>query len=241
MATASPPLHDARAVYRIPSVPESEITEALASRLPPATPAPWRTSGSGLIWMHRAAPRAETYHQRGLTFARSIPITMGAFLRYDEGSAGPYDELLTAPTFVYRNRRVSFPVPFIAVDSEASLAGGRVNWAIPKTLAEFDWRTSGSRPDRIAAQGEGWSVQAQVRWTGPRMILLSRASQVQVRADGEVITVPVRSRGIGRLARVEVSAAGESISSWLRSGVHMGIVVEHAKHRILPAYPDPLA
>ena len=131
---------------------------------------------------------------------------MGAFLRYDEGSAGPYDEILAAPTFVCRNRRLSFPVPFIAVDSEASLAGGRDNWAIPKTLAEFDWHTSGGRPDRLAARGNGWAVEAHVRSVGPRMLIYSRGSQVQVRADGEVVTVPVRSRGIGRLTRVEVSS-----------------------------------
>jgi hypothetical protein len=240
MATFSPPV-DAGALDRIPSVPESEITEELASRLPRAVPAPWKTSGSGLVWLHRATPGADAHHQRGLTFARSIPLTMGAFLRYDEGSSGPYDEILAAPTFVYRNRHVSFPVPFIAVDSEASVAGGRENWAIPKTLAEFDWRTSDGRPDRLAATGEGWSVQAHVRWAGPRMLLYSRGSQVQVRADGEVVTVPVRSRGIGRLARVEVSSDGPSISSWLRSGVHMGVAVESAKHTILPAFPDPLA
>ncbi len=235
------PLLDAGALQNIPSVPESEITEAFAARLPRATPAPWRASGSGLVWLHTAAPGAQAHHQRGLTYARSIPLTMGAFLRYDEGSAGPYDEILTAPTFVCRNRRVSFPVPFIAVDSTASVAGGRDNWAIPKTLAEFDWRTDDGRPDRLAATGEGWSVRAHVRWTGPRMPLYSRGSQVQVRADGEVVTVPVRSRGIGRLARVEVSADGPSISRWLKSGIHMGVAVESARHMILPAFPDPLA
>jgi hypothetical protein len=219
---------------------ESEITEEFASGLPPATPAPWKTSGPGLIWLHRAVPGAQAHHQRGLTYSRSIPLTMGAFLRYEEGSAGPYDEILTAPTYVYRNRRISFPVPFIAVDSEASIAGGRANWAIPKTLAEFDWRTSDGRPDRLAATGEGWSVRAHVRWSGPRMPLYSRGSQVQVRADGGVLTVPVSSRGIGRPARVEVSVEGPTISSWLRSGVHMGVVVERARHTILPAILDPL-
>jgi hypothetical protein len=240
MATFTP-LLEAGALDRIPSVPESEITSELASRLPRATPAPWTASGSGLVWLHRAGPGAEAHHQRGLTFARSIPLTMCAFLRYDEGSAGPYDEILAAPTFVYRNRRVSFPVPFIAVDSEASLVGGRDNWAIPKTLAEFDWQTSGGRPDRIAVSGEGWSVEAHVRGTGPRVPLYLRGSQAQVRADGEVVTVPIRSRGVGRLARIEVSADGPSISSWLRSGVHMGVAVESAQHKILPAFPDPLA
>jgi hypothetical protein len=72
------------------------------------------------------------------------------------------------------------------------------------------------------------------------MPLYSRGSQVQVRADGEVLTVPVRSRGIGRLARVQVSVEGPTISGWLRGGVHTGVVIERAKHVILPGFADPL-
>ncbi|MHB8242684.1 MAG: acetoacetate decarboxylase family protein [Solirubrobacteraceae bacterium] len=63
---------------------------------------------------------------------------MGAFLRYKEGPVGAYDELLAMPNVLLRDRRLSLHVPFIAVDSEASIAGGRGNWALPKTLAEFE-------------------------------------------------------------------------------------------------------
>ncbi|MHB8242683.1 MAG: hypothetical protein ACYDHN_11920 [Solirubrobacteraceae bacterium] len=62
-----------------------------------------------------------------------------------------------------------------------------------------------------------------------------RTQQTQVRADGSVIAVPLRSRGVGRVARVEVHSDGPTLPHWLLSGVHFGVAVERAVHRILPA------
>jgi hypothetical protein len=229
---------NAEALRGIPSVPESAISEALAARLPEAVPAPWTTSGSGLVWLHRAARDAVSHHQRGLTFARAVPITVGAFLRYDEGPVGAYNEVLGAPTLVARARRLALPVAFMAVDSEASIAGGRSNWALPKTLASFRWEMAGNTPDRLTATGDAWAVHARVRWTSPRIPLWLRAGTTQVRADQAILTVPVRSKGVGRLARIEVNTEGPTLPSWLLAGVHLGLVVEHATHTIGPARRD---
>jgi Acetoacetate decarboxylase (ADC) len=222
----------------IPSVPESTISQALAARLPAPVPAPWTTSGSGLMWMHRASASARDQHQRGLTYDHALPLTVAAFLRYKEGPVGAYDELLAMPNVLLRDRRLSLHVPFIAVDSEASIAGGRANWALPKTLAEFDWDERDGLPRRIEARGEGWSAEARVVWSGPRVPLWLRARQTQVRADGSVIAVPLRSRGVGRVARVEVRCEGPTLPGWLLGGVHFGVAIERAVHRILPAVEE---
>lgn len=235
MSIAAPLDETAESLREIPSVPESAISAGLAARLPAAPPAPWTTSGSGLVWLHRASQAAADHHQRGLQFDRSLPVTVGAFLRYDQGPVGAYDEILAIPTVVLRRRRPSLPVPFIAVDSEASLAGGRANWALPKTLAEFQWQERDGLPHHLLAEGEGWSAEANVLLSGPRMPLWVRGSQTQVRADGSIVTVPLRSRGVGRLARVEVRTEGPTLPSWLLSGVHLGLAIEHVVHRILPA------
>jgi len=223
----------------IPSVPESSISEALAARLPAPVAAPWTTSGSGLMWIARAAPGASANHQAGLPYDRALPLTIAAFLRYDEGPVGAYDELLAMPDVVFGDRRLSLHVPFIAVDSEASIAGGRDNWALPKTLASFEWEQRDGLVHRIKAEGEGWSTEACVLWSGPRVPLWLRARQRQVRADGSVIAVPLRSRGVGRLARVEVHTEGPTLPGWLPSGVRFGVAIEHAVHRILPAIEEP--
>jgi Acetoacetate decarboxylase (ADC) len=108
-----------------------------------------------------------------------------------------------------RDRRLSLQIPFIAVDSEASIAGGRGNWALPKGLAEFDWQEhDGGLPRHITARGDGWSAEARLLWSGPRVPLWMRTRQTQVHADGSVIAVPLRSRGVGRVARIEVRSEG---------------------------------
>jgi hypothetical protein len=219
----------------IPSVPESGISQALAARLPTPVPAPWTTSGSGLVWLHRAAAGAHNQLQRGLPYDRALPLTVAAFLRYKQGPVGAYDELLAMPNVLLRRRRPSLHVPFIAVDSEASIAGGRANWALPKTFAEFEWRERDGLPREIEARGEGWSAEARVLWSGPRVPLWLRARQTQVRADGSVIAVPLRSRGVGRVARIEVRSEGPTLPDWLLGGVHFGVAVERAVHQILPA------
>jgi hypothetical protein len=222
----------------IPSGPESTISQALAERLPAPVPAPWTTSGSGLVWMHRATPTAREYHQRGLAYDRALPLTVAAFLRYKEGPVGAYDELLAMPNVLLRDRRPSLHVPFIAVDSEASIAGGRVNWALPKTLAEFEWHEPGGLPREMKARGEGWSAEARVLWSGSRVPLWLRGQQAQVRADGSTIAVPLRSRGVGRIARIEVRSEGPTLPGWLLGGVHFGVAIERAVHRILPAVEE---
>ena len=235
MSIAAPLDETAESLLEIPSVPESAISAALATRLPAAPPAPWTTSGSGLVWLHRASATALDLHQRGLQFDRSLPVTVGAFLRYEKGPVGAYDEILAIPTVVLRKRRPSLPVPFIAVDSEASVAGGRANWALPKTLAEFEWQGRDGLPHHLRAEGEDWSAEAKVLWSGPRMPLWLRGRQTQVRADGSIVTVPLRSRGVGRVARVEIRTEGPTLPNWLLGGVHFGLTIEHVVHRILPA------
>lgn len=225
----------------VPGVPESTVSHALAASLPEPEPAPWTTSGSGLLWLHAASHAAASHHQRGLTYQRSLPVTVGAFLRYDRGPVGAYDEVLGVPAAVIRRNRLSLPVSFMAVDSERSIAGGRANWGLPKTLAQFEWQADAGSPRRLVATGQGWRVSARVGSAGPRVPLWMRTALTQVDAHGTIVTVPIRSTGVGRLARITVDCQGPSLPHWLRSGTHLGAVVERATHTILPAIPDPPA
>jgi hypothetical protein len=65
-----------------------------------------------------------------------------------------------------------------------------------------------------------------------------RTRQIQVRADGSVIAVPLRSRGVGRVARIEVRSEGPTLAGWLLGGVHFGVAIESTVHRILPAVQE---
>ena len=85
----------------------------------------------------------------------SLAVTIGALIRYIDSPVGPYREIIAVPAFVRR----PFPqanVAFIAVDSEASVVGGRSNWALPKVLARFEG-TIGLQGDATVV-GPDWMV-----------------------------------------------------------------------------------
>jgi hypothetical protein len=181
-------------------------------------PPPWTLSLEGLVWLHRAVPEAARFHQPGLRFDRGIPVTVGGFARYVDSPVGAYSEVWGSPTLVVRRRSVSLAVPFMAVDSAASLRGGRANWALPKVPAAFG-------PDRWAASGDGWSLLARVLSAGPRIPLLATGHLLQAREDGALLRSRCIARGAGRPARVLVD--GEP-PAWLAPGRHLGLVVDRA-------------
>jgi hypothetical protein len=132
-------------------------------------------------------------------------VGLGAFVRYHDSPVGPYNEVWAAPSL-----SPALHIPFMAVDSEASLRAGRANWALPKEMAAFSgW----------SAEGDGWSVAARVVSAGLRIPLVGAGELRQA----------VRSfawaRGVGRLVRVEVEVRG---IEWLAPGRHLGLHVERA-------------
>lgn len=81
--------------------------------------------------------------------ADTTPVAIGgrvlvsvAFVSYEPGGALAYNELLVAVA-ARAGARPRVTVPQIWVDSEASLAGGRELWNIPKGLARFDRQVRG--------------------------------------------------------------------------------------------------
>src|SRR5919202_710345 len=73
--------------------------------------------------------------------------------RYGPGSTLEYHELVVFAGVARVGARVGFVVAYIAVDSPASLAGGREIWGLPKRAAEFAWA-----PSAIVVAEEGVEV-----------------------------------------------------------------------------------
>jgi hypothetical protein len=118
---------------------------------------------------------------------------------------GPYDEVWAAPSL-----SPALHIPFMAVDSEASMHAGRRNWALPKEIASFSgW----------SAEGDGWSVAARVVSAGVR-VPLAGAGRLR-----QAVRSPAWAYGVGRLVRVDVSVRG---IAWLAPGRHLGVHVERA-------------
>ena len=143
---------------------ESVLADTDAAQLTGASaPAPWSTVLDAVVWFHRAAPGAADRLPRALRGRPSVPVTAGALVRYRETPVGPYHEVLASPVLLTGPRGPEACVPFIAVDSLASVRGGRENWALPKTLARFEWPEAPRGGFEIDAEGRDWSVHATVR------------------------------------------------------------------------------
>ncbi len=180
---------------------------------------PWRSRVDAVLWWHPTAPAS-----RGLVPAelgRPLPVALGGLIAYREGPVGPYGELFAA-VGVLRGARAAGHVPFMAVDSAASVAGGRANWALPKELAALEGDPG--RPGRVAARGEGWAVAAAARARPRALPAWAAAACAQVWPGGAVRTFPVRVRGRARLGSVEVEVApGSPPAAWLRQGRHPAV------------------
>jgi hypothetical protein len=197
----------------LPCVPESRLPAALAEQLPGDTPGPpWHCRVRAVVWVQRApSPLAA-----GSPYAaQARGLTVGAVVEYLESPVGPYREVFAGPLL----RGSLLPVvhvPFIAVDSLPSVHGGRAHWALPKAVAAF-----AGGVEEGSVTGDGWSVAVRATPRGPRLPLRGPLVSSQ---DGRRATVSLRGRG--RLAQVHVTATGPSLTGWLGTGTHPGVVAE---------------
>jgi hypothetical protein len=212
----------------VAGVPETALSDLLLQRLPAnLAEAPWSVTGQSLIWMSRggrACAQALPSSVRGR--ARGLGV-VGGLVRYADTPVGTYDEVFGAVGFRH-DGKVTGTVSFMAVDSEASLVGGRTNWAMPKTLAKFTGGIgSGQTMTGSGADGAAWSVSATPRVIGPAIPYRSKAVVHQQFPDGSlrpsrlVMTAKMRPA----LVTVEVTSDG-TLAEWLRPGRHLGGVVE---------------
>lgn len=192
----------------------------------PTPPPPWRCRVSALLWWHRAAPAAAAALPEGLRGRRAVPLTVAAFVRYDETPVGPYAEVFAAPLLVAGAHGLpGVAVPFIAVDSVPSLRGGREHWGLPKALATFALDEKRGALVGATATGDGWSVRVTATARAPRLPYAAVLPATILLPDGRVATSLVRQRALGRLGRVDVEVAGPTLPSWLLPGRHRGLQV----------------
>lgn len=215
----------------VAGVAETALSAALLARLPHhAAPAPWTVTCSALVWYARGGAEATQALPPALRDGHRGLVVVGGLVRYSDTPVGPYDEvfgLVGSRT----GRRGWGSVAFMAVDSEASLVGGRANWGMPKTLGDFTGGPSAPRPWSAQARDDGprWRVSAAPRFTGPRLPVRVRSTTRQQLADGRVADSALDGRGRVRPAVVGVEVASEaSLPTWLRPGRHVGAVVESA-------------
>lgn len=183
--------------------------------------APWQSTIDGLLWAHAATPAARAALPSALAHRAGLALTIGGLIAYLDGPVGPYDEIFGAPVMLHGGPMLSH-VAFMAVNSQASVAGGRRNWALPKVPASFE--VGGAR--HVVARAEDWEVHVTALARPRRVPFAAACRCAQVWSDGATRDFTVRMRGRARLARVQVRhGARSALSEWLVEGRHVGLVV----------------
>jgi len=216
----------------VPGLPETALGTEAADSLPAsAPPAPWPLELSALLWPGRP-PRGGVCHLPSAMRSARLLVGGGGMIRYANTPVGPYSEVLAGALLLHEGRP-ALHVPFMAVDSAASVVGGRANWSLPKTFASFEGDPAS--PGEMDARGEGWKVRATARPLGPAFPFRARVDLVQAWPDGSVRRAVARLSGRGRLARVRVAVSGSGLGDWLRPGARPGVVLERVRGVLGPA------
>jgi len=234
---------------RLPGPPETALRREDLANLPASAPAaPWRVTARALFWTDRPDARARCAIEAVVPeeiSADATPIaTMGALIRYLETPVGRYSEIMGV--VFYRRRGTVFThIPFIAVDSPASVVGGRTNWALPKTLASFDGQPAHHTP--MIASGGDWRVEATptTRRLAVPLLLPKLLTLVQLSPHRTVWSVRPSGYGMVWPARADVRVTAQpTLRDWFPSGIRPSAVgrltmfLGPASRRALPS-SDP--
>ena len=202
----------------VPGLPESALSPEHLAALPPgAPPAPWVCRARAVFWLQRSH-RRPPFDWLG----SPMPFALGGFVDYLDTPVGRYREVF-AGNLLRDGVRPLVQIPFMAVDSPASVAGGRLNWALPKTMATFDV----DLPNATGrAEGDGWAISIRPGRTGApsgRLPFALRRPFAVIGPLGTYVTRPhLRLRPVLVRTRVE----GETLSGWLGSGTHPAVVMD---------------
>ena len=159
--------------------------------------------------------------------AELTPVfVMGALISYDRTPVGPYHEVIGIVS-ARRGRRVVTHVPFIAVDSAASVVGGRANWALPKTLVEFEGEPEND--STMSVHGAGWRIEARPRAIGPRLPFASPPIAALAQVAGDDTVWRLRGSGYGSVRFAARRRRGE-LRRFTRRLAPVGAVPGGAQH-----------
>lgn len=205
---------------------------------------PWHTHGRAFFATY-LVPASALRLPAGLEPELRFGYATGmlGYVEYVAPSPLTYQELFWAPCWVRaRSGGASSRGMYIdqmVVDSEASVAGGRALWALPKTLARFGRQGSGITVDTEAGARFVLDVGAR----GPRVWAPTRAATLQVR-EGQLVRFSSRGKGqlsSGRLFVAQMSGA----QAWsglaeARRVPGLGAAIARFETTMLPARVSPL-
>jgi hypothetical protein len=169
-------------------------------------PEPWRLTGEAwlLAWRVREGEIATPWPAgfRPLRLGRRL-LVGAVWAIYRPGGDLAYEELAVG-VVGREGLRPAVTIPWIWVDDQAALEGGRALWAIPKQIAAFDER--GGR--REARDGQGPLASLRFRGGPPLPARWRAAFHVVQPGEAGPVSTPVRVGARLSLGRAEWAAAG---------------------------------
>lgn len=214
-------------------LPENALSDALLATLPAnLSAAPWDCVCSAVVWTERGGRDASAALAAPLRGRRSLAVT-GGLVQYESTPVGSYGEALALVAGL-EGRRPWVSVPFMAVDSPASLVGGRTNWALPKSLASFEGVPGRDRS--VTARGVDevdhgdWEITTTARPLGPAVPVRTTVTMLQDFPGRGLGRCPMTASGRVRPAVVTVTVRSTGrLSTVLRGGRRPGAIVESSR------------
>jgi hypothetical protein len=172
-------------------------------------PAPWHFSGNAFIlvyWFSKSSMLKNGFIPSAMaTNFRGGPSVV-VLVNYHYSNVGPYYELLFVPgRFEHRGRQYS-SITQIYVSTQASVVNGRKNWAIPKEIANFDWRIDDDAVENVRVrQGDQTFANFTFRHAGPTLpvstnLIPSGWRTLMQPVDTHLLFTKLQSSGTVRLA-----------------------------------------
>ena len=203
-------------------------------------PAPWTLRGDGWVLLLRLPEAVRSDSRQWPPELRGRPLagpSILMFVDYAESPAGPYRELLYIPgRFRTADGVPAWSVTRIFVSTWDSVVNGRLNWGIPKDLAQFA-RTPTARGERIdVTAGERRIASLALEARGPVLpvhaALLPRGLRRLVQYHGKQrFEFTPGARGRASLARVGSIAADPELLAEL-SGARVSLALRIPEFRL---------
>lgn len=177
-------------------------------------PAPWQTHGHAFVQPYlvdAARLRLPPSFEPIVLAGRALGVL--GFVEYMPPSPLTYAELVWMPCLVRvamgRHRACGYFVEKMYVDSDASLAGGREIWALPKQKARFEI----GEGEAIVETEDGARLVLEVGRRGPSVRAPVGTATLQ---DAGAVVVRFRGSGTARigLARMKVREA-RGLDGWM--------------------------
>lgn len=113
-------------------------------------PAPWKLQGYGYILLYRFGTNFANLQAPEFLTNKAIPGFGSVMLvNYQTSNCGSYGELLVIPGKYQYGQEKKHTISKIYVSSQASVDNGRINWGIPKELAQFSFEPQSDKIEKV--------------------------------------------------------------------------------------------